>query len=398
MRGLLKIARVAAWTIIFISCGDAQETKPMRRNPHSTPVKQGSGDQTTTTPDNTGGTTTTPGNDNSAPSPTPGQPDPATSITKASLKQQVEFFSSAEFKGRGSATAENNKVAQFIADWYKDNGIQPVSGSNYFQAFKVSAGNTNNIIGMIPGSDPTLAQETVIVGAHMDHLGTTNGKMYPGADDNASGTAVLLHLARSLAANKAALKRTIVFIAFSGEELGLLGSRHYVQNPLRPLNKTVFMINMDMVGYGKGKLQALSVSTSPSAMAFYQSAASKYPNLTVDTSQAAPDRSDHAPFQQNGIPIACLHTGLHDNYHQPTDTPDKVDFDTMEAIAKITYDMTVYMANESKVSLEAKKSFKMYASPFAVEEYFSNYFKEHGLGRQPEPGFLDNGLQPGQPL
>ena len=106
---------------------------------------------------------------------------------------------------------------------------------------------TTNVIGVVPGHDPTRASEAMVVGAHYDHVGRSGGAVHPGADDNASGTAVVLELARAFATAGGA-SRTLVFVLFSGEEIGLLGSRHYVRNPTIPIERTVAMINFDMVG------------------------------------------------------------------------------------------------------------------------------------------------------
>jgi len=191
---------------------------------------------------------------------------------------------------------------------------------------------TQNVVGVLRGSDPQLAAEAVVVGAHYDHLGLgrhdaldpdSAGKVHPGADDNASGTAAVLELARLLAARRGELKRSVVFLTFSGEELGLLGSAYYAANPLWPLDKTVAMLNLDMVGRVRdSKLYVGGTGTSPAFPAILQAANTT--GLHLESSQSGYGSSDHTSFYVKDIPVLFFFSGLHADYHRATDTPDKI--------------------------------------------------------------------------
>jgi len=191
---------------------------------------------------------------------------------------------------------------------------------------------TQNVVAVLRGSDPKLAAEAVLVGAHYDHLGLGRhdsldpdaaGQVHPGADDNASGTAAVLELARGLAARRSELKRSLVFLTFSGEELGLLGSAYYTAHPLWPLDKTVAMLNLDMVGrVREGKLFVGGTGTSPVFPKILE--ASNAAALHLESSRSGYGASDHTSFYVKDIPVLFFFSGLHEDYHRATDTPDKI--------------------------------------------------------------------------
>lgn len=198
----------------------------------------------------------------------------------------------------------------------------------------IEQGVTRNIIGMVRGTDPALAGEYVVVGGHYDHLGmgdenslsaSTKPEIHHGADDNASGTAGVIELAYRLSANPA--KRTVVFMAFSGEEKGLLGSKHWVNNPTLPLANVVAMINLDMIGRLKDKkLNIQGLGTSSMWPALVDSAKKGLP-LVVSTTADGFGPSDHSSFTGKSIPVLFFFTGLHSDYHRPSDTWDKTNSD-----------------------------------------------------------------------
>ena len=193
---------------------------------------------------------------------------------------------------------------------------------------------TANVIGVVPGHDPTRASEAMVVGAHYDHVGRSGGAVYPGADDNASGTAVVLELARAFAMAGGA-SRTLVFVLFSGEEIGLLGSRHYVRNPTVPIERTVAMINFDMVGrLGDRPLGVGGVATGGGLKAVVDDAGRQL-GIGLGDRDAPGDASDHAPFDKAGVPVLFFHTGAHPDYHRPTDTADKIDTDGLARVAAV---------------------------------------------------------------
>jgi hypothetical protein len=194
---------------------------------------------------------------------------------------------------------------------------------------------TANVIGVLPGHDPARATEAVVVGAHYDHLGRSGGAAFPGADDNASGTAVVLELAQSFATAGGA-SRTLVFALFSGEEMGLLGSRHYVRSPTVPIERTVTMINLDMVGrLGDRPLGVGGVATGRGLKGVVDDAGRQLGILLADR-EAPGGASDHAPFYSAGVPVLFFHTGPHPDYHRPTDTADKIDADGLARVAAVS--------------------------------------------------------------
>ncbi len=186
-----------------------------------------------------------------------------------------------------------------------------------------------NVVGLLPGDGST--DETLVVGAHYDHLGTRPAPssggdpvIYNGADDNASGTAGVLELARVLAAN-GGLRRNILFIAFSAEELGLLGSTHWVENPAVPLEHVKAMFNFDMIGRLEGKEVTLYGRSTAAEFAALLEAAAASTGVAFRAARGVPGMSDHAPFHRRGIPVLFAFTGVHKEYHRPEDDWQRID-------------------------------------------------------------------------
>jgi hypothetical protein len=204
---------------------------------------------------------------------------------------------------------------------------------------------TRNVVGVLEGSGP-LAEETVVVGAHYDHLG--HGGMFSGslaflsrdihngADDNASGTSMMLEMARRLARRPDPLPRRVVFVAFSGEEKGLLGSQHYVENPLFPLKSTVAMVNFDMVGRlnDKNELTVYGTGTSPGFDALVD-ALGKSEGFTVKKIAEGLGPSDQQSFYLKDMPVLFVFTGTHPDYHRPSDDTERINFAGMSRIADL---------------------------------------------------------------
>jgi len=259
-----------------------------------------------------------------------------------------------------------------IAAAKTQSSIQPSGGIIF--SFSVSVARREvpayNVIGVLEGSHPTLKNETIIIGAHYDHLGRggqgslaqKEGEIHHGADDNASGTAGVLELARIFTTPAFRPKRTIVFMAFSGEEEGLLGSKHYVNNPLRPLSNTVAMINMDMIGRTKdnklvvggvgtasewrellsaanheqmlsvtamgnegSRLKGMPIVVSANGQPIVTAESTKSFALTLQEDGYGP--SDHSSFYSKQIPVLFFWTGTHTDYHKPSDTFDKINYE-----------------------------------------------------------------------
>ena len=204
-----------------------------------------------------------------------------------------------------------------------------------------------NVIGILPGTDPALASEAVVVGAHYDHLGRTDGVVYPGADDNASGTAVVVGLARAFAAAGGA-GRTLVFVLFGAEELGLIGSRHYVSRPVVPLDRTVAMVNFDMVGRLEGRVLNVGGGDSGSRLRALVGSAAQLEGVSPEINGSPHGPSDHSRFYSAGVPVLFFYTGGHSDYHRPTDTADKIDAAGMARVAAVGARVVERLASEPR--------------------------------------------------
>ena len=206
---------------------------------------------------------------------------------------------------------------------------------------------SQNVVGYFPGSDPYIGQETVVVSAHYDHVGkNSEGKIYYGADDNGTGTSTLMEVAEAIVKNKVSPKRGFLFLAVSGEERGLLGSKHYVSKPLIPLNNTVADLNIDMVGRNAPDsvyiIGSNMISRDLHEMSEY--AASRLDDISLNYRYNSKDdperfyyRSDHYNFAKHGIPIIFYFAGIHEDYHKVTDTVDKINFLKMAKVARLVY-------------------------------------------------------------
>lgn len=265
--------------------------------------------------------------------------DALKSISANKLNEYVVKLTSKEFDGRRSGTPGNAAAAKYIKDSLSEMGLK-----TEYQKFKFNQRETQNVYAWIEGK----GDQIVILGAHYDHLGTG----YPGADDNASGTACVMAAAKAYAVlsdggKSGILDRTVVFQLYSAEEWGLHGSRFYCTYPTFPKNKPslkkhVFMLNFDMVGYlGKGYYRTTFVHDSaPDVHSIVKKLSTKYPFAPSITSKGG-GGSDHAPFLNAGIPAAWLHTGQHQYYHKPTDTANRLNYDGMEKISKYAVELTL---------------------------------------------------------
>jgi Zn-dependent M28 family amino/carboxypeptidase len=220
--------------------------------------------------------------------------------------------------------------------------------------------STQNVLGLIEGSDSRLRQEVLVLGAHYDHDGESSGQIWPGADDNASGTAAILELAEAFGNRRPAPRRSILLAAFAGEEKGEVGSQHYVTHPVVPVDRTIGMIQLDMIGRNEehvaDRRQGLERETSAGNSNSVNIIGSTYsPDLAAVVEEvnrlvglqlrfrydATPEnllrRSDHWPFLRMRIPALFVHTGEHPDYHRPTDTADKINYPKLEKIVRLVY-------------------------------------------------------------
>jgi hypothetical protein len=223
-----------------------------------------------------------------------------------------------------------------------------------------------NVAGLLPGSDPRLRDETILVTSHYDHLGVQGGALYPGANDNGSGTVAMLEAARLLAGTRPA--RSVLFVSFGSEEQLMLGSYHYVARPLRPLATTRAVINLDMIGRAEehtaesegayeitagrsDQLNLVGAVFSPDLADLLRREAGGDAGLTLsdkfdrDSSMRTLFRCDHLPFLQKGIPAVWLFGGFHPGYHEPVDTVDRIDFDKLARTVRLTVDAVRALAS-----------------------------------------------------
>ena len=223
---------------------------------------------------------------------------------------------------------------------------------------KITRGNTQNVVGFIEGSDPKLKNEFIVVGAHYDHLGMGglgSGSRMPdtlaihyGADDNASGVSTMMEVAASIKALKAKPKRSLIFVAFGAEELGLVGSKQFFKDKLVDSKKISAMINLDMVGRMRAE-KILSVGGTGTATEFESILNTLEPKSKVKLVRS-PDGygpSDHSSFYMEGIPVLYFTTGAHADYHTPFDTYDKLDYNSMKLVADLIYQTTLSLANRN---------------------------------------------------
>jgi peptidase M28-like protein/PDZ domain-containing protein/PA domain-containing protein len=223
-------------------------------------------------------------------------------------------------------------------------------------------GTARNVIGLLTGTDPALREQAIVIGAHYDHLGRggetslapdQHGQIHPGADDNASGIAVVMALARAFAAAGGA-PRTLVFAAFSAEEMGLLGSAEYVRRPAMPMDKTVLMVNLDMVGrLREGRLYIGGIDSGSGLRAVVTEAIRNL-SLALEMPASPFGPSDHTSFYVAGCPVLFFFTGVHGDYHRPTDTWDRINAAGLATVGTVVSRVVTAVAAEPKAPAYVK--------------------------------------------
>jgi hypothetical protein len=251
----------------------------------------------------------------------------------------------------------------------------------------------NNVAAWLRGP----SDEHVIIGAHYDHLGlgeqdslapSMAGQIHPGADDNASGAAGLLELARLFAARRDSLRRSVLFLAFAGEELGLLGSNHYVNHPLRPLDKAVAMINLDMIGRVRNsKLYMGGVGTGSTFKPLVEEASKKFP-FQMDYSAVGYDASDHTSFAAKQVPVLFFFSGLHSDYHKPSDTWEKIDGPGTARVLDLIFEVASRLENTAERPAFVRVTDPRPAAAGSAGGGYGAYF-----GSIPDFGQTENGVK-----
>ena len=296
-------------------------------------------------------------------------------VPDVTIKDDVELLSSDDFEGRQTGSEGELKAAQYIAKRFKDLGLDAKGTAQYFQAFSfkpktdphqevkytVKDGDSTitgtNVVGLINNNAAT----TIVIGAHYDHLGfgaegsLHRGKqaIHNGADDNASGVAVMLDLAKKLKTKNT--NNNYLFIAFSGEEMGLLGSNYFVKNPTIDTKAVNYMINMDMVGRLKqdSTLAVYGVGTSPILKQTLKAHNTKF-KLIQKESGVGP--SDHTSFYNADIPVLHFFTGQHEDYHKPTDDYEKLNYEGMKTISNYIFEIITDLNDNGKLPFRKTKN------------------------------------------
>lgn len=275
------------------------------------------------------------------------------------VEHDVWYLAADAREGRGVGTAGLDSAAHFLAGRFAQIGLEPAGTDGYFQPFEIDptapgAAHTNlggtpvmNVIGAISGRG-ALASEVVVLGAHYDHLGyggfgsldpDSNGVIHNGADDNGSGTAALIESARLLVNRSAASHRTLLFVSFTAEEMGLIGSQHYASHPVRPNESTYAMINFDMVGRLRSdSLIVIGVGSATELQGLVESSNQRF-GLALSWQPDPWGRSDHSSFYAQQIPVVHFFTNLHEDYHRSTDDWDKINSAGIARVAALAADL-----------------------------------------------------------
>jgi hypothetical protein len=281
------------------------------------------------------------------------------------MKADVEWLASPEREGRGAGSRGLDAAANYIAERFERLGLSPLTpgargDDRYFQPFNMT-GETGaplparNVIGVLSGANPALNGQALIVSAHYDHLGFgwpdaragAKGQLHPGADDNASGVAVMLELARLMA--DARPERSVIFAAFAGEEAGLLGARHYVraaQTPGAPfpLSGHIADLNLDTVGRLEDGKVTIFGTGSARELPFIFMGAGAVTGIPTQAVAQEINASDHTAFVEAGVPAVQLFASLANDYHRPSDTADKIDYAGLGKVAAILKEAVDYLA------------------------------------------------------
>lgn len=261
------------------------------------------------------------------------------------LQQHLYTLASDSLRGREAGTEDGRRAAEYIIRQWSEMGLKPMFNNNYRCPFKHVAGNFTNLVAVIEGNDPILKNEYIVIGAHYDHVGVKNGKIYNGADDNASGSSCAIEIARQLLARQGELKRSVIICAFDAEEKGLYGSNDFVTRHKELKDKIKLMMSVDMVGWykangvlvleGTSTLKNWSELLSPSSLGIHINLRYKSFENSLLTA------TDTEPFASAGIPTLAVTTGLKSPYHKPEDDADLIDYEGLNLITDYIVGVTI---------------------------------------------------------
>lgn len=296
------------------------------------------------------------------------------------LKKNLTVIASDEMEGRDTGSPGQKKAGEYMINFYKDLGISyPKQLGSYYQkvpaSFMKQRGGWNlpdseNILAFIEGTEKP--EEIIVISAHYDHVGSKNGVVYNGADDDGSGTVAVMQIAKAFQAAKNAgngPKRSILFLHVTGEEHGLFGSEYYADHPVFPLANTVADLNIDMIGRddpenrGKNYVYVIGSEMLSSELKVINEQANKATNnLELNYKYDDPKdpdrlyyRSDHYNFAKNNIPVAFFFDGIHEDYHKPTDDVSKIDFSLLQKRTQLVFATAWELANRKDRIVVDKK-------------------------------------------
>ena len=295
-------------------------------------------------------------------------------ITAEELKTHLYIVAGDAMEGRDTGTEGQKKAGKYLIEQYKKNGIShPPVAADWYQkvpseymkrGFAPKLPDSENIWAFIKGSEKP--DEIIVISAHYDHVGMKNGEIFNGADDDGSGTVALLEIAQAfqIAQQKGhGPKRSLLFLHVTGEEHGLHGSRYYSDNPLYPLQNTVANINIDMIGrrdtlhpntnnyiypIGADRLSSELHEINEAMNAKYTQMELDYKYNDRNDPERIYYRSDHYNFAKKGIPALFYFNGVHEDYHMPTDTPDKIEYDALAKRAQLAFAVAWELANRAE--------------------------------------------------
>jgi Peptidase family M28/PDZ domain len=272
------------------------------------------------------------------------------SVTAAELYDHVATLADDVFEGRLEGSRGGRAAGQYIAKQLRASHLTP--GGTEDGYFQPCDGGGRNILAIVPGADPQLAHEFIVVGAHYDHVGDGRqghangpiGQIYNGADDNASGVAALLEMIEAISDSGIQPRRSILFAFWDGEEMGMLGSNYWFTSPTIPPSSIKLDVNIDMIGRLRdGQLHVLGTRTGYGLRRLLSGSVDDA--LQLDFSWELTANSDHWPFVERQIPIVMLHTGLHEDYHRPGDDAEKINRAGLEKITRYLLATVVEMAD-----------------------------------------------------
>lgn len=268
--------------------------------------------------------------------------------------EYVVHLADAKLEGRQPGTRGGRAAAAYLAEQFAKLRLQPAGNVNGFE--QPFPPHYCNVLGMIPGSDPELKDEVIVVGAHYDHIGYGRqghslgpyGKIHPGADDNASGVSALMELAKAFSFLPESPKRSILLAAWDAEEDGMLGSNYWISHPTAPLEKIVAYFNMDMIGHLRDDRLYVYGWRSGCGWRRLVSGRNDELGLQLDFRWDLKPIADYYPFFNRGVPVLMFHTGLHDNYHRPSDTADTINGEGLSRVVRLLFGMVCELAESNE--------------------------------------------------